>query len=146
MDGDDASDSDSSDEGYTEMSGRGGAQGLLRHDRSMRLEAQFLRTLACRAGVLGGVAARGDGDNIAMDAGHDKGGGSQERGVLREGIGGAVPGHLIRRLEVLAVRLVEKYALLSHKDRELACRGLCQLWLSLSGPGQGDNLRRSVSF
>lgn len=147
MGGDDASGSDSSDEGYAENSSRGGAQGLLRRDRSMKLEAQFLRTLACRAGVLGGVAARGDGGGSAMDVDHDNKGGAGSRvgGVRGEGIGRAVPGHLVRRLEVLAVRMVEKYALLSHKDRELACRGLCQLWLSLSGPGQGDSLRRSVS-
>lgn len=62
------------------------------------------------------------------------------------GMGGAVPGHLIRRLQTLSLRLVEKYALLSQKDRGLACQGLCQLWLAFSGPGQGDNLSRMVSI
>lgn len=31
--------------------------GYEKRDRSLRLEAQFLRTLSCRAGVLGGIAA-----------------------------------------------------------------------------------------
>lgn len=67
-----------------------------------------------------------------------------EVGSISGGSGAAVPGHLIRRLETVATRLVEKYALVGHKDRELVCRGLCQLWLSLAGPGQGDNLSRMV--
>lgn len=59
-------------------------------------------------------------------------------------MGGAVPGHLMRRLQTLSLRLVEKYALLSKNDRGFACQGLCQLWLALSGPGHGDNLSRMV--
>lgn len=62
------------------------------------------------------------------------------------GVAGAgIPGHLLRRLATLATHLVEKYAMLVHQDRALACRGLCQLWVSLSGPGQGDNLSHAVS-
>ncbi|CAM9233124.1 unnamed protein product [Ectocarpus fasciculatus] len=132
-------------------------------DRSLKLEAQFLRTLACRAGVLGGVFARtrkqgdassgstgGDDAVTGMDvdeegspvAGKGKGGGV--RGVVLGGMGGAVPGHLMRRLQSLSLRLVDNYALLGNKDRGLACRGLCQLWLAFSGPGQGDNLSRML--
>jgi len=66
------------------------------------------------------------------------------RGINSGGMGGAVPGHLMRRLQTLALRMVDKYALLSQKDRGLACQGLCQLWLALSGPGQGDSLSRMV--
>lgn len=68
---------------------------------------------------------------------------NQEAGA--RGVGGSVPGHVMRRLQTLALRLVERYALLSEKDRGLTCRGLCQLWLAFSGPGQGDNLPRMVS-
>lgn len=77
------------------------------------------------------------------DGGTGKGEG--ERAIVSPGgMGGAVPGHLMRRLQSLSLRMVEKYALLSQKDRALACRGLCQLWLAFSGPGQGDNLSRMV--
>ncbi|CAN0077665.1 unnamed protein product, partial [Ectocarpus sp. 12 AP-2014] len=75
-------------------------------------------------------------------AGKGKGGGV--RGGVPGGMGGAVPGYLMRRLQSLSLRLVENYALLGNKDRGLACQGLCQLWLSFSGPGQGDNLSRML--
>lgn len=144
-------------------SGRGAT--AFQRDRSLKLEAQFLRTLACRAGVLGGVSARGGGsassspgvaaggvvgmevvdDNTDDDKGGVLGKGEGGRGiVIPGGMGGAIPGHLMRRLQALSLRLVEKYVLLSQKDRALACRGLCQLWLAFSGPGQGDNLSRMV--
>ena len=135
-------------------------QTLLRSDRSPKIEAQFLRALACRAGVLGGVFAR-----LEVATTSPLGAGSEEmdvdaregEGVLGEGIrcsvpgevasgrlGGAVPGAVMRRLQALASRLVEKFALLSPKDRSLVYSGLCQLWLALSRPGQGDSLSRLV--
>ena len=138
-----------------------GAAGFQR-DLSLKLEAQFLRTLACRAGVLGGVSTRaGDAPSsspgaaagrgvAAMDVDDDgskgvPGMGKAARGiVIPGGMGGAVPGHLMRHLQALSLRMVEKYALLNQKDRALACQGLCQLWLAFSGPGQGDNLSRMV--
>lgn len=89
-------------------------------------------------------------DVVDDNGGDDDKGGAPGKGegargiVIPGGMGGAVPGHLMRRLQALALRMVEKYALLSHKDRALACRGLCQLWLAFSGPGQGDNLSRMV--
>lgn len=134
-------------------------------DLSLKLEAQFLRTLACRAGVLGGVSARlGDAPSSSPgatasgvagmdvdDNGDDNDNGrvpADEKGdrdtVIPGGMGGAVPGHLMRRLQTLSLRMVEKYAMLSQKDKALACRALCQLWLAFSGPGQGDNLCRMV--
>lgn len=105
--------------------------GYVKRDCSLRLEAQFLRTLACRAAVMGGVAARA----------RTKGQGSAGESDIAAA---AVPGHVLRRLETIAVRLMEQYPRMNHKDRELACRGLCQLWVALSGPGQGDNLSRAV--
>lgn len=148
--GSDGEDIDASDTG-----GGFNAPALLRSDRSLKIEAQFLRALACRAGVLGGVFAR-----IEVAAASPLGAGSEKmdvdvregEGVLDEGmrssvpgrLGGAVPGDVMRRLQALASRLVEKFALLSPKDRSLVCSGLCQLWLALSGPGQGDSLSRVV--
>lgn len=136
----------------------GGSDAAFKRNLSLKLEAQFLRTLACRAGVLGGVFMRGDAtasSTGATDGGaagmevvdDDEGRGVLDKGkgkVVAGGIGGVVPGHLMRRLQTLSLRLVEKYALLSQKDRGLACQGLCQLCLALSGPGQGDNLSRMV--
>lgn len=131
----------------------GGAQALQKRDKSLKLEAQFLRTLACRTGVLGGISARSDpvasvpGDTMDVDDDEEgdvdrgKGKGPSAPGRVA---GAAVPGHVMQRLESLAIRLVEKYALLSDSDRGLACRGLCQLWLALAGCGQGDNLSRAV--
>ncbi|CAN0369954.1 unnamed protein product, partial [Ectocarpus sp. 12 AP-2014] len=101
-------DSDEEDNGH----GSPGARGTDSYgkDRSLKLEAQFLRTLACRAGVLGGVFARarqqgdlspgstGGGDGVmGMDidkeggsvAGKGKGGGV--KGGVPGGMGGAVP-------------------------------------------------------
>lgn len=153
--GSDGEDIDASDTG-----GGFNAPALLRSDRSLKIEAQFLRALACRAGVLGGVFARTE-----VAAASPLGAGSEKmevdaqegEGVLGEGmrsllpgglasgrLGGAVPGDVMRRLQALASRLVEKFALLSPKDRSLVCSGLCQLWLALSGPGQGDSLSRVV--
>lgn len=147
----------------TEASATGGGFNtptLLRSDRSLKIEAQFLRVLACRAGVLGGVFTR-----LGVAAASPLGAGVEPMDVdVREGesvsdggarcsfpggiasgrLGGAVPGDVMRRLQTLASRLVEKFALLSPKDRSLVCSGLCQLWIALSGPGQGDNLSRVV--
>lgn len=136
------------------------SQALLNSDKSLKLEAQFLRTLACRAGVLGGVFARtGAASASPLEAGVENVDVVREgEGVLGEGtrsgvpggvvasgrLGGGVPGDVMRRLQALASRLVEKFALLSSKDRSLVCSGLCQLWLALSGPGQGDSLSRVV--
>lgn len=126
--------------------------GYVKRDRSFRLEAQFLRTLACRAGTLGGVAVRAKaGTALTTDMDDDGGdGGSRSSieviaGAIPGGTGTSVPGHVLRRLEATATRLVENYALMNGKDRGLVCRALCQLWVSLSGPGQGDNLSRVVS-
>lgn len=96
---------------------------------------------ASSAGAAGGGTV---GMEVVDD---DEGRGMPDKGkgrVVPGGIGGAVPGHLMRRLQTLSLRLVEKYALLSQKDRGLACQGLCQLWLAFSGPGQGDNLSSMV--
>lgn len=138
----------------------GGGDAAFKRNLSLKLEAQFLRNLACRAGILGGMSARQDAS--ASSTGPAGGGAAGmevvddeddiEGGVLEKGkgrvvpgrMGGAVPGHLMRRLQTLSLRMVEKYALLSQKDRGLACQGLCQLWLALSGPGHGDDLSRMV--
>eukprot|EP00752_Nemacystus_decipiens_P003549 g3275.t1 len=161
---DEDSDEEMDGEGDAPGSSGGGGrdEATFQRDLSLKLEAQFLRTLACRAGVLGGISARGgdapssspataEGGGVsAMDVDEDDKGGvpGKVKGpheiFIPGGMGGAVPGHLMRRLQALALRMVEKYALLSQKDRALACRGLCQLWLAFSGPGQGDNLSRML--
>lgn len=140
------------------------ASALQRRDRSLKLEAQFLRCLACIAGVLGGICAREQnapslaadgsaetkdsktGESPYVDAERVRATPSGMVNGVSAGVGATVPGHVMRRLETLALRLVEKFPLLSYKDRGLVCRGLCQLWLALSGPGQGDNLSRLVSI
>ena len=136
---------------------------LFSRDRSLKLKAQFLRALACRAGVLGGVFAKAgrvavspekrDDTCSAMDVEDDEGGeqegggrGKGKQGRAPDGAtGAAVPGHVMRRLEEIATRLVQSYELLSRNDRGLACRALAQLWLALAGPGQSDNLSCLVS-
>lgn len=86
-----------------------------------------------------------DGNDDEYDKRDVPGNGKGGRGIVTPGgMGGAIPGHLMRRLQTLSLRMVESYALLSQKDRALACRGLCQLCLAFSGPGQGDNLSRMV--
>eukprot|EP00903_Cladosiphon_okamuranus_P011333 g10683.t1 len=157
---DGGSDEDIDGEDDAPGSSSGGGATAFQRDLSLKLEAQFLRTLACRAGVLGGVSARGgdppsllpggaSGDGVAeMDVDNNSNGGVPGEGkgarriAIPGGMGEAVPGHLMRRLQTLSLRMVEKYAVLSQKDRALACRALCQLWLAFSGPGQGDNLSR----
>lgn len=154
--------------------GKTAAQALMKRDRSLKLEAQFLRTLACRAGVLGSAFVReeryraihtnskpfgkrrtSDAMEVADDEHEGEAGVRGSTGMVRGtaggviraaemGIGGAVPGHLMQRLETLALKLVDKYMLLSLKDRALARRGLCQLWMALSGPGQKDGFSRVV--
>ncbi|CAM9715044.1 unnamed protein product, partial [Choristocarpus tenellus] len=61
------------------------------------------------------------------------------------GGGQGVPVYVVKRMEGMATDLVENYALLKVLDRRVASGALSQLWLSLAGPGQGDNLFRTLS-
>ena len=162
-----AEDDSEGEDDIAEPGGEGWGQddgvALFSRDRSLKLRAQFLRALACRAGVLGGVFARAgslavspekrDDTCSAMDVEDDEGGeqegggrGKGKQGRAPDGAtGAAVYGHVTRRLEEIATRLVQSCDLLSRNDRGLACRALAQLWLALAGPGQSDNLSCLVS-
>ena len=89
-----AEDDSEGEDDIAEPGGEGWGQddgvALFSRDRSLKLRAQFLRALACRAGVLGGVFARAgrvavspekrDDTCSAMDVEDDEGG--EQEGVV----------------------------------------------------------------
>lgn len=66
LDNDGDSEEEDSADGVTAATGSSN-NSYAKRDRSIRLKAQYLRTLACRAGVLGGIAAKKHREGAEMD-------------------------------------------------------------------------------